>query len=102
MKNNPSLKKYDAGNIGDAHSVAKDDLWWMVTALDHITKEVKKLAAEDHGKGAGRLYFDGLLTHLSMYEYLAQKRHDSHEKFSEEYFTEYEKDKANSSIKVVA
>ncbi|WP_347460329.1 hypothetical protein ABEF82_14790 [Acinetobacter thermotolerans] len=102
MKNNPSLKKYDAGDMGDAHNLAKDDLWWMVTALQHVTKEIKSLAEAAQANGAKGVYFDSLLTHLSMYEYLAQERYDSHEKFSEEYFAEWQKDKESLNIKVVA
>lgn len=102
MNNDKDLKKYTSGDMGDAHSLAKDDLWCMVVALQHLTKEMKNLAEAAKENSAKGMHFDSVLDHLNMYEYLAQERHDSHEKCAENYFSEWEMDKAVINTKNAA
>lgn len=93
--NNASIsKKYDSCDMGDVHSQAKADLTWMITALNHVSEEVRKLAKESEEAGAGRVQFEKLLTHLSMYEYLAEDMQERHENYADKYYAAWEKDKA--------
>lgn len=102
MDKDTGLKKYTSGDMSDAHSLAKDDLWWMVTAFQHVTKELKAMSEQAKQNNAQGLYFGSLLDHLNMYEHLAQVRHDSHEKDASQYLAEWELEKEKLNIKAVA
>ena len=87
-------KKYDAGDMHDLASLAESDMNWMYTAISHIRKEVMKLnKLAESGKEVSQHHFYELVTHLDMYEYLAEDRHRNHAKGAEQYEQELENTK---------
>ena len=91
-KNTP--KNYDAGDMLDAHSLAKADMQWMNTAITHVNKEIKRLhTLAINGETLSQYHFSELITHLEMYEYLADSRYHCHEKEADAYKTEWEANK---------
>ena len=85
-------KKYDASDMHDLASLSESDMNWMCTAISHIRKEVMKLnKLAESGKEVSQYYFSELVTHLDMYEYLAEDRHRNHAKGAEAYKAEWEK-----------
>ncbi|MCF7642939.1 MULTISPECIES: hypothetical protein [Acinetobacter] len=90
-------KKYDASDMHDLASLSESDMNWMCTAISHIRKEVMKLnKLAESGKEVSQYHFSELVTHLDMYEYLAEDRHRNHAKGAEAYKTEWEKMKGGS------
>lgn len=91
---NSIIKNYDADDLNWAHVVARDDLQWMIIAISHIKKEIKELYSLAEQGGVIHQYrFSELITHLDMYEYLVDNRHDYHESQAKEYKQESEADK---------
>ena len=91
-KNTP--KTYDASDLNDAYSLAECDMQWMSTAIGHIKEEIKRIhdLAKD-GKVIPQYHFSELITHLDMYEYLADDRRHYHAKEAEVYNAEWEAEK---------
>lgn len=89
-KNTP--KTYDAGDLNDAYSLAECDMQWMSTAISHVRKEIRRLnkLAED-GEEVTQYHFSELITHLDMYEYIADDRQRYHADQAEAYEAELKK-----------
>ena len=91
-KNTP--KAYDAGDMSDAYSLAESDMQWMSTAISHARKEVKRLnALAENGELITEHHFFELISHLDMYEYLADDCRNYHAKEAESYSAEWEANK---------
>jgi hypothetical protein len=89
-----TAKTYDAGDMHDLASLAAYDMNWMYIAISHIRKEVIKLnKLAESGKEVSQHHFYELVTHLDMYEYLAEDRHRNHAKGAEAYKAEWENTK---------
>ena len=87
-------KKYDASDMHDLASLAESDMNWMCTAISHIRKEVMKLnKLAESGKEVSQYHFSELVTHLDMYEYLADDRRHYHAKEAEVYNAKWEAEK---------
>lgn len=87
-------KKYDAGDMYDLASLAESDMNWMCTAISHIRTEVMKLnKLAESGKEVSQYHFSELVTHLDMYEYLAENRHHNHAEGAKAYEQELENTK---------
>ncbi|WMG19286.1 hypothetical protein [Acinetobacter johnsonii] len=94
-KNTP--KKYDVSDMHDLASLAESDMNWMCTAISHIRKEVMKLnKLAESGKEVSQYHFSELVTHLDMYEYLADTRLSYHASEAGRYSEELEKMKGGS------
>lgn len=90
---------YDAGDLEDAYSLARSDMQWMQTAIRHVKKEIigmQNLA--ESGTPIHRYYFSELITHLEMYEYIADERHNHHDNEAEAYKAEWKKAKACAAL----
>ena len=87
-------KKYNAGDMLDAYSLAESDLKWMTHALGDLLKKFTelevRLGKEQH---VPDFYFNELKTFIHMYEYLADSRLNHHEKEAAAYLEEYEANK---------
>ena len=93
----PLPKTYDAGDMHDLASLAESDMGWMSTAIGHIRKEIIRLnKLAEGGKEVTQYHFSELITHLDMYEYLAEDRHRNHAKEAEAYRAEWEKTKGGA------
>lgn len=91
-KNTPET--YNAGDLNWAHEVAQEDLKWMSTAIRHVKEEIKKIhALAKNGEVISQYHFFELITHLDMYEYLADDRRHYHAKEAEAYKVEREANK---------
>lgn len=91
-------KTYDACDMHDLASLAESDMNWMCTAISYIRKEVMKLnKLAESGKEVSQYHFSDLITHLDMYEYLAEDRHRNHAKGAEAYEAELEAAKQKAS-----
>ena len=87
-------KKYTLLNMVDAVSMAASDMQWMCTAISHIRKEVMRLnKLAESGKEVSQYHFSELVTHLDMYEYLADARSKYHTDESERLDEELEQEK---------
>jgi hypothetical protein len=90
LDNQNTPKKYNAGDMYDLASLAESDMNWMHTAISHIRTEVMKLnKLAESGKEVCQYHFSDLVTHLDMYEYLAEDRHRNHAKGAEQYEKEW-------------
>ena len=90
-QNNSIPKKYDAGDLADAYSIAENDMQWMFTAITDARIRVKKLKSELTALNASaEYYFYGLEQVLEMYEYLAENRLNHHVGEAERYSKEWE------------
>lgn len=91
-KNTPET--YNAGDLNDAYSLAECDLQWMSTAIGHVKEEIKKIhALVKDGEVISQYHFSELITHLDMYEYLADDRRHYHAKVAKAYEAEWEANK---------
>ena len=89
-------KTYDAGDMHDLASLAESDMGWMSTAIGHIRKEIIRLnKLAEGGKEVTQYHFSELITHLDMYEYLADTRQHYHAKLAETYELECKQAEAN-------
>ena len=89
-----AAKKYTLLDLADAVSIAASDMQWMNTAIRHIRKEVMKLnKLAESGKEVSQYHFSELVTHLDMYEYLADARSNYHTDESERLNEEFEQEK---------
>ncbi|WP_180124544.1 hypothetical protein [Acinetobacter sp. YH12097] len=96
MTNKP--KTYGAGDMHDLASLAESDMNWMCTAISHIRREVMKLnKLAESGKEVSQYHFSEMVTHLEMYEYLAEERHRNHAKEAKAYEAEWEAAKQKAS-----
>ena len=87
-------KTYDAGDMYDLASLCESDMSWMCTAISHIRTEVIKLnKLAESGKEVSQYHFSELVTHLDMYEYLAENRHHNHAEGAKAYEQEWENTK---------
>lgn len=87
-------KTYDAGDLNDAYALAECDMQWMSVAIAHVKKEIRSLHnLAKNGEILSQYHFSELITHLDMYEYLADARHDYHHKEAEAYQAEWDADK---------
>ena len=92
-------KTYDANDLNWAHAVAESDMQWMNTAITHVKKEIKKLhTLAKNGEAISQYHFSELLTHLEMYEYLADDRLNYHAKEAESYNAELEANKKAATL----
>lgn len=88
---NNTPKIYDAGNVADAYSLAESDMQWMSTAITHTKKEIKRLhTLAQNGEILSQYHFSELITHLDMYEYLADVRRDYHAEEAKAHEDEWE------------
>lgn len=89
-----AAEKYNLLNLLDAVSLAASDMRWMNTAISHIRKEVVRLnKLAESGKEVSQYHFSELVTHLEMYEYLADVRSKYHTDESERLNDEFEQEK---------
>lgn len=96
-KNTP--KTYDASDLNDAYSLAECDLKWMSTAIGHVKEEIKRIhALAKDGEVISQYHLSGLITHLDMYEYLADDRRHHHAKEAKAYEVEWETNKKAVSL----
>lgn len=87
----PTVKTHDVGDMLDLATLAECDMNWMYTAISHIRKEVMKLnKLAESGKEVSQYHFSELVTHLEMYEYIAEDRTRCHEQRAEAYKKEWE------------
>lgn len=83
--------QYDAGDMHDMASLAESDMQWMSTAITQVRKEIKRIhALAQNGEAISQYHFSELITHLDMYEYLADNRLEFHTKEAEAYKVEWE------------
>ena len=88
-----AAEKYTLLNLVDAVSMAASDMQWMNTAISHIRREVMKLnKLAESGKEVSQYHFSELVTHLDMYEYLADTRSKYHTDESERLNEEFEQE----------
>jgi uncharacterized protein YigA (DUF484 family) len=93
---NNSSKNYDAGDLSNAYSLAESDMQWMNTAITHVNREIKRLhALAENGAILTQHHLSELITHLDMYEYLADTRKHYHAKQAETYELECNQSEAN-------
>lgn len=93
---NNCSKTYDAGDLSDAYSLAESDMQWMNTAITHVNREIKRLhALAENGAILTQHHLSELITHLDMYEYLADTRKHYHAKQAETYELECDQSEAN-------
>lgn len=91
-------KTYDAGDMYDLASLCESDMNWMCTAISHIRIEVMKLnKLAESGREVSQYHFSELVTHLDMYEYLAENRHHNHAEGAKAYEAEWEASKQKAS-----
>ena len=91
-KNTP--KNYNAGDVADVHSLAESDMHWMSTAITSVNREIKRLHdLAKNGEILSQYHFSELITHLEMYEYLANYRRDCHTRDAEIHEAEWEANK---------
>ena len=84
------------GDVSDAYSLAESDMHWMSTAISHTKKEIKKLHdLAENGAILTQHHLSELITHLDMYEYLADTRKHYHAKQAETYELECNQSEAN-------
>ena len=86
-----SGNRYDAMDMLDAHSMAKSDVSWSVTALSDISRrflDLKQTIQANHH--VHDLYFDELKKFIYIYEYMVDSRHSYHQAQAEHYKAEYE------------
>ena len=96
-KNTPET--YDAGDVADAHSLAECDMQWMSTAIGHVKEEIKRIhALAKDGEVISQYHFSELITHLDMYEYLADDRRHHHAKEAKAYEVEWKANKKAVSL----
>ena len=86
-------KKYDAGDMHDLASLAEYDMNWMQIAINRIRRDFLDLSKKLQQQGVHSVYFYELVTHLDMYEYLAEDRHRNHAKGAEQYEQEWQNTK---------
>ena len=99
INSNNTPKTYDAGDLNDAYALAECDMQWMSTAITHVKKEIKRIhALAENGEVISQYHFSELITHLDMYEYLADDRRHHHAKEAEAYNTEWEANKKAVSL----
>lgn len=99
INSNNTPKTYDADDMADLASLAECDMRWMSTAITHVRKEIKRIhALAENGEIIYQYHFSELITHLDMYEYLADSRRDSHAKEAEAYQAEWEDNKKAVSL----
>ena len=97
INSNNTPKTYDAGDMHDLASLAECDMGWMSTAITHVKKEIKRIhGLAKNGEVISQYHFSELITHLDMYEYLADDRRHHHAKEAEAYEAEWEKIKGGS------
>lgn len=90
-QNNSIPKKYDAGDLADAYSIAENDMQWMNTAISFVRKEIRKLnELAKAGEEVTQHNFTNLIHHIDMYEYIAETRQDYHAEEAERYSKEWE------------
>ncbi|MEF9993656.1 MAG: hypothetical protein RSA22_05585 [Acinetobacter sp.] len=93
---NNTSKTYDAGDLADAYSLAESDMQWMNTAITHVNREIKRLhALAKDGEILTQYHLSELITHLDMYEYLADTRFNYHAKQAKTYELECNQSEAN-------
>ena len=81
----------DAGDMHDMATMAESDVEWMSTAITQVRKEIKRIhALVKNGEIISQYHFSELITHLDMYEYLADNRLEFHSKEAETYKIESE------------
>ena len=96
-KNTP--KNYNAGDVADVHSLAESDMHWMSTAITSVNREIKRLHdLAKNGEILSQYHFSELITHLDMYEYLADDRRHHHAKEAKAYEVEWETNKKAVSL----
>lgn len=96
-KNTP--KTYDASDLNDAYSLAECDMQWMSAAIGHVKEEIKRIhALAKDGEVISQYHFSELITHLDMYEYLADDRRHHHAKEAKAYEVEWEANKKAVSV----
>ena len=88
--------KYDAGDMHDLASLAEYDMNWMQIAINRIRRDFLDLSKKLQQQGVHSVYFYELVTHLDMYEYLAEDRHRNHAKGAEQYKQEWENTKGGA------
>lgn len=94
INSNNTPETYDAGDLTDAYSLAECDLQWMSTAIGHVKEEIKRIhALVKDGEVISQYHFSELITHLDMYEYLADDRRHYHAKEAEAYKVKWEANK---------
>ena len=72
--------------LGDAYSMAENDLTWLETSLNHVRKEVLKLKEKaKNGEHLSEYHFTELAVFLDMYSYLAEERCEQSVKLAKEY-----------------
>ena len=99
INSNNTPKTYDASDLNDAYSLAECDLKWMSTAIGHVKEEIKRIhALAKDGEVISQYHLSGLITHLDMYEYLVDNRHDYHADQAEAYKAEWEANKKAVSL----
>ena len=99
INSNNTPKTYDAGDVTDAHSLAESDMQWMSTALTHVNKKIKRIHdLAKNGEILSQHHFSELITHLDMYEYLADARLHYHAKEAKAHEDEWEANKKAVSL----
>ncbi|MEG0603760.1 MAG: hypothetical protein RR487_04540 [Acinetobacter sp.] len=94
INSNNTSKTYDASDLNDAYALAECDMQWMSTAIAHVKKEIRSLHnLAKNGEILSQYHFSELITHLDMYEYLADDRRHYHAKEAEAYNAEWEAEK---------
>ena len=89
----------DAGDMHDMATMAESDVEWMSTAITQVRKEIKRIhALVNNGEIISQYHFSELITHLDMYEYLADDRRHHHAKEAKAYEVEWETNKKAVSL----
>ena len=93
-----TTETYSAGDLEDAYSLARSDMQWMQTAIRHVKKEI--IGMRDLAKSGTPIhpyYFSELITHLEMYEYIADERRNNNDEEAEAYKAEWMKVKGGEA-----